>query len=221
MFLFGNKRKYWKTVSSGREVVPLNFPDHSCIIITDAKHTRMSFDAKGREKMKDTITTDLLIADIKNGKKETIISLLFTFITITAIAAYILYPFEAFSFINLLLIIFAVFVIVTLVIMNRGQTVIRQIKSNHIDIYEDVVVKMAITRDGKGTTHYLVFKDYQPAKELGVRVSNKQYDKCELNDKYYIICVKTAAKPYLLVYPTKSYILHEDMAERMRKKEGF
>ena len=171
--------------------------------------------------MKDTITTDLLIADIKNGKKETIISLLFTFITITAIAAYILYPFEAFSFINLLLIIFAVFVIVTLVIMNRGQTVIRQIKGNHIDIYEDVVVKMAITRDGRGTTHYLVFKDYQPAKELGVRVSNKQYDKCELNDKYYIICVKTAAKPYLLVYPTKSYILHEDMAERMRKKEGF
>lgn len=221
MFLFGNKRKYWKTASSGREVVPLNFPDHGCIIITDTKHARMSFDAKGREKMKDTITTDLLIADIKNGKKETIISLLFTFITITAIAAYILYPFEAFSFINLLLIIFAVFVIVTLVIMNRGQTVIRQIKSNHIDIYEDVVVKMAITRDGKGTTHYLVFKDYHPARDLGVRVSNKQYDKCELNDKYYIICVKTAAKPYLLVYPTKSYILHEDMAERMRKKEGF
>ena len=218
MFLFGNRRKYWKAASSGIEVVPLNFPDHSCIIIImDAKHTRMSFDAKGREKMKDTITTDLLIADIKNSKKETIISLLFTFITITAIAAYILYPFEAFSFINLLLIIFAVFVIVTLVIMNRGQTVIRQIKSNHIDIYEDVVVKMAITRDGKGTTHYLVFKDYHPAKDLGVRVSNKQYDKCELNDKYYIICVKTAAKPYLLVYPTKSYILHEDMAERMRK----
>ena len=79
------------------------------------------------------------------------------------------------------------------------------------------VVKMAITRDGKGTTHYLVFKDYHPARDLGVRVSNKQYDKCELNDKYYIICVKTAAKPYLLVYPTKSYILHEDMAERMRK----
>ena len=170
------------------------------------------------ERIKEKITTDLLITDIKKNKMMSLISLLFVFIFIAAIAAYIICPLKMFSFANLFLIILAVFAIVALVVMYNGHSIVRQIKCKNIDIYEDTVTKQLITRGGKGTLHYLMFQNYRPHKEPGVRVSEKQYNECELNDRYYIICIKTTANnPYLLVYPTNKYMLSEDMAERIRK----
>lgn len=168
--------------------------------------------------MNEKITTDLLIKDIKNKKKKSIVELLLRFICIAAIIIGIVNPLETFPLINLLLPITAIFVVIALIIIYNWHTIIRQVKCNNIDIYEDEVVKKAITRGGKGTLYHLVFNNYNPHEGYGVIVSDKQYDQCELGDKCYIVYIKTNnTKPYILVYPTKNYTLSEDIADRMIK----
>lgn len=167
--------------------------------------------------MKEQITTNLLITDVKNKKKKTIIESLFRVINITAIAACIIYHFEAFPLTILLPISLITFIIITTIIMYNGHSVIHQIRCDNVEIYEDEVVKKVAINNKK---HYLVFSNYHPHKEPGVIVSEKQYNECSLaqwdDNHYYIISVKTTnTNPYILVYPTKDYILSEDMAKKM------
>ena len=168
--------------------------------------------------MKEKLTHEKIIADIRGKKKQTAIGTACAFIALMAIAAYITHRMGTFAMINTLSTIFVIAVVVLVVVASKGHTAIIHVRNNDIDVYQDEVVKKLVTNSRKGTLHYLVFENYQPYKDPGVIVSDIQYDECQLADAYYIICIKTTiTNPYLLVYPVEKYILDEKLADKIRQ----
>ena len=169
--------------------------------------------------MKEKITPELLMHSIKAKKRKTAIGVVIGFAVISAITAYVVYPFGLFAVLNVLLTILAIAAIVLVIVLSQGYLIISAIKAGEIDVYEDEAVKTLYTSGGKGTNYYIAFKKYQHPKEKGVMVSNEQYEHCELGSSYYIICVKrTLTNPYILVYPAKDYMLSENLANKLKGK---
>lgn len=169
--------------------------------------------------MKEKITPELLMYSIKAKKKKTAIGVVIGFAAMSAITTYVIHPFGLFTVLNVLLTILVIAAIVLVIVLSKGHSIIRAIKADEIDVYEDEAVKTLYTSGGKGTNYYISFKRYRHPKEQGVLVSNEQYEQCELGSSYYIICVKrTLMNPYILVYPTKDYMLSENLANKLKGK---
>lgn len=167
--------------------------------------------------MKEKITPELLMHSIKAKKKKTAIGVIIGFAAIAAVAAYVMRSLSLFIMLNTLLTILMVAAVVLIIVLSRGHSIISAIKADEIDIYEDEAIKTAYTKGSKGTIYYIVFQRYHHPKEPGVIVSDEQYEHCELGSKYYVICVKsTLTNPYVLVYPTKDYMLSENMANKLK-----
>ncbi|MBQ8626736.1 MAG: hypothetical protein IJ419_11305 [Agathobacter sp.] len=167
--------------------------------------------------MKEKITPELLMYSIKAKKKKTAIGVVIGFAAMLAIAAYVVHPFGVFAVLNVLLTILMVAAVVFVIVLSSGHSIISAIKADEIDGYEDEVVKTAFISGAKGTTYYMMFTKYQHPKEPGIIVSDEQYEHCELGSSYYIICVKrTLTNPYILVYPTKDYMLSENLAHKLK-----
>ena len=167
--------------------------------------------------MKEKITPELLMHSIKEKKKKTAIGVVIGFAVMSIIAAYVIHPFGLFAVLNVLLTILVIAAIVLIIVLSKGHSIISAIKADEIDVYEDEAVKTLYTSGGKGTNYYISFKRYQHPKEPGVIVSDEQYEHCELGSSYYIVCVKrTLTNPYILVYPTKDYMLSENLANKLK-----
>ena len=168
--------------------------------------------------MKEKLTYEKIIADIRGKKKQTAIGTACAFIALMALMAYITHRMSTFAIMNILSTIFVIAIIVLIIIASKGHSAITRVKNNDVDVYQDEVVKKLVTNSRKGTLHYLVFENYQPYKNPGVVVSDVQYDMCQLADAYYIICIKTTiTNPYLLVYPVDKYMLCEELADKIRQ----
>lgn len=168
--------------------------------------------------MKEKITTDLLIADVKKNSKKMLTRVLGTYINFALLTNCIALLLKWDCLLGINLILAAIFGILALIVLYRTRPIIKQIKHKNIEIHEDRVIKKLITRGGKGTQYYLAFQDYQPINEPGVLVSDTRYNQCELDDLCYIIYVKSSAKqPCLLVYTSREYELPENLVDKIRK----
>ena len=89
--------------------------------------------------MKEKITPELLMHSIKAKKKKTAIGVVIGFAGMSAITTYVIHPFGLFTVLNVLLTILAITAIVLVIVLSKGHSIIRAIKADEIDVYEDQI----------------------------------------------------------------------------------